>query len=203
MKTPLVALAGCALVLMAAAPALAKGPSEATITGPGLEGGGISLKSNGGGDPESGTPLGNLTEFAGYFPATFGQQPDPMLAKRPRGTLGPKYSLEFRVPGPGGTPATVRQDLYPYATPAPLTYTKPGQPFFGTEKTHGGWFTAPPDLKTTLVDAGLPGSAPAGGSGEGWLPSWPATTGIAVAAAALALAAIGFAARRRPRPAGA
>jgi hypothetical protein len=202
MKIRVAVLAASALALVLAAPVLAKGPSEATVNGPGLKKGGIVMKS-GGGDPSSGTPLGNLVEYGGYFPATFGQQPDPMLEKQPSGDLGPKYTVTYQVPGPEGRTDTIRQDLYPYASPSPLTYTKPGQPFFGTEKTHGGWFTAPPELKTTLVDAGFPRSAPAAASDDGWLPSWPATTGIIVAVLALALTTLAFAVRRRPRPAGA
>jgi hypothetical protein len=197
MKRMLVCAATLALLL--AAPALAKGPSGAKITGPGLDGGGISLKSNGGGDPSSGTPLGDLTEFGGFFPATYGQEPDPMLRDRPTGSLGPKYTVEYDVPGPDGDLSTLRQDVYPYAEPGPLTYMKPGQPFFdGEQGTNGGWYVAPQELKTRLVEAGLPRTAPGGGSPDGWLPSWGATTAIVVAllVAGLALAAH----RRRPRP---
>ena len=200
MKISLVLLTAAAFALLPAAPALAKGASEAKIDGPGLKKGGIVLKS-GGGDPTSGTPLGNLTEFGGYFPATFGQVPDPMLAKQPAGALGARYLVTYMVPSPGGGTSTITQELYPYATPAPLTYTKPGQPFFGGQRTHGGWYVAPLELKTTLVRAGLPQTAPAGGDGDGWLPSWPATTGIVLAVAAMAVGALGLAARRRPRPA--
>jgi hypothetical protein len=192
-------LAASALALALVAPAAAKGPSEATISGPGLEGGGIHLTS-GGGDPQAGTPLGNLTELGGYFPATFGQAPDPMLAQPPEGELGPKYLVVYTVPAPGGKASTVRQDLYPYATPSPLTYTKPGQSFFGGQKTRGGWFTAPPELKATLVHAGLPETAPADDE-DSWSPSWRATTGIGIAVLAIALMTLAFAVRRRPRPA--
>jgi hypothetical protein len=202
MKIRVAVLAASALALVLAAPALAKGPSEATINGPGVKKGGIVMKS-GGGDPSSGTPLGNLVEYGGYFPSTFGQQPNPMLAKQPNGELGPKYSVVYKVPGPDGGTDTIRQDLYPYATPSPLTYMEPGQTFFGTEKTHGGWYTAPPELKATLVDAGFPRTAPAATSDDGWLPSWPATTGIIVVVLGIALASLAFAVRRRPRPAGA
>jgi hypothetical protein len=202
MKIRLAILAASVAALALAVPALGKGPSEATIKGPGLKGSGIHLAS-GGGDPSSGTPLGNLTEFGGYFPATFGQEPDPMLSKRPTGSLGPKYAVVYKVPGPSGDTATIRQDLYPYATPSALTYTKPGQSFFDDQKTRGGWFAAPPDLKAALVHAGLPPTAPSGGSGDGWLPSWPATTALITLAAALAFGAIALTTRRRPRAAGA
>lgn len=192
-------LGAAAFALLFATPALAKGPSAAKITGPGL-GKGISLKSDRGGDPSSGTPLGNLTEFSGFFPALFGQTPDPMLEKRPAGTLGPKYTIEYTVPGPGTKPSIIHQDVYPYAKPTPLTYTKPGQPFFEADHTNGGWYTAPPDLKTTLVDAGLPESAPSGGSGDSWAPSWGATTAVAIAVLLLAVTLVAY--RRRPRPLG-
>jgi hypothetical protein len=196
-------LCAATLALMLAAPALAKGPSAAKLSGPGLTSGGISLKSTGGGDPMSGTTLGDLTELGGFFPAAYGQVPDPMRRDPPAGSLGPKYAVAYRVPGPDGTISTIQQDLYPYAEPNPLTYTKPGQPFWaGEQGTHGGWYIAPPDLKARLVDAGLPSTAPSVGSDHEWLPAWPASTAIVVALAVVGLA-LGVAYRRRPRPAGA
>ena len=198
MKIRLFVLAAPVAALALAAPALAKGPSEATISGPGLKGGGIHLKSDRGGDPSSGTPLGNLTELAGFFPAMFGQQPDPMLRTQPKGTLGPKYSVEYKVPG-GPKTATIHQDLYPYAKPSPLAYTKSGQPFFAADHTRGGWYVAAPELKQTLVDAGLPARPPSNDSGSDWALSWSATTLVAAALLLLALAYL--AARRRVRPA--
>lgn len=199
MKRMLVCAATLALLL--AAPALAKGPSRAKISGPGLKGGGISLKSSGGGDPSSGTTLGDLTELGGFFPAAYGLVPDPMLKNRPAGELGPKYMVVYRVPGPDATTSTIRQSLYPYARPDPLTYTKPGQSFWGGRQgTHGGWYVAPQSLKSRLIDAGLPETAPAVGDGDRWAPSWGATTAAAVALLLVALTLIAY--RRRPRPVG-
>jgi hypothetical protein len=175
----------------------AKGASEAMISGPGLEGGAIHLMG-GGGDPASGSPLGKLADYAGFFPATFGQVPDPMLRHRPRGTLGPKYLIVWTVPGNGT--ARLRQDLYPYARPGPLTYMRPGQRFFGSQRTHGGWFAAPAAIKSTLVGAGLPVRPPGQDSGSGSTLAWGlGTAGVVVS--------LGFATyvllRRRPRLAGA
>jgi hypothetical protein len=83
MKRLLFLFAVCALALPATA--LAKGPSEATITGPGLS---KAIKITG---PESdGSPMMNLAEAAGFFPAAFGQTPDPLTYTRPKGNLGPK-----------------------------------------------------------------------------------------------------------------
>ena len=186
------ALAATAAIAFPTA-ALAKGPSEATISGPGLEGGAIHLRG-GGGDPSSGSPLGKLTEYAGFFPATFGQVPDPMLRHRPRGSLGPKYLIVWTVPG-GGT-ARLQQDLYPYARPGPLTYMRPGQSFFGTQRTHGGWFAAPAAIKSTLVGAGLPVRPPGQDSGGGSTLAW----GLAGAVVVLSLVSATYVlSRRRPR----
>ena len=134
--------------------AIAKGPSAATIHGPGAGGGGITF----GGDGESG-PLGELTQQAGFFAATFGQEPDPLLASRPKGDLGQKYTITYTVPGPNNELDKLRQDVYPYAPGGAVTYMEPGQGFFGTERTRGGWFLADTRLKDTLVAAGLPRTA--------------------------------------------
>jgi hypothetical protein len=178
--------------------AQAKGPVAATIDGP-ATGGGISI--GGIGEPGSGAPLGNLSDQAGLFAAAFGQTPDPMLADRPKGDLGPRYTISYRLPGPNGEDSTIRQDVYPYAQGGPVTYTAPGQHFFGTESTRGGWYRASPELKTTLVRAGLPTSAPSGGGsggdGSGFADLWPA---IAVAFVLGLTALISVFARRRLRP---
>ena len=173
--------------------ALAKGPSAATMEGPG-GGGGISFS----GDEGSG-PLGQLTEQAGFFPAVFGQEPNPMLAGRPKGDLGPKYTITYTVPG-GGDEFTVRQDVYPYAGPSPVTYLAPGQKVFDMT-TRGGWFQAGPDLKTTLVSAGLPASPRAASSSDD--SSFPTTTVGLLAFALLLVLGTGLLLRRRARPAAA
>jgi hypothetical protein len=189
------------LALVFAAPALAKGPDSAKVEGPGLKGGGITFGTAQPGDPEPGTPLGDLVDKTGFFAAMFGQTPDPMLTSKPRSSLGPRYTITYRVPGPGG-PDTIRQDLYPYAVQGPLTYTKPGQKFFGTERTHGGWFPAPATLKSDLVERGLPASAPrAGGSTDDGF--WPLSTGLTATLATalgLALVAAGSIVLMRRRP---
>ena len=155
--------AAVALALPAAA--LAKGPSEAVVTGPGLDDNGLAIA--GLGDDS------DLTGLSGFFPATFGQSPDPMLASPPKGTLGPKYTIRYTVPGPSGSDATIRQDVYPYAEPSPVTYTRPGQPFFDTEKTRGGWYVSTPGLRDVLVRAGLPAESPVTTGGGADRAVWP------------------------------
>jgi hypothetical protein len=195
-------LAAVALTaLCVASAALAKGASQATIRGPGLSKA-IVLKSDTGGDPTYGSKLGMLANETGFFPAVFNQQPDPMTRERPKGTLGPKYRIEWVMPGPNNETSTIRQDVYPYSTPYPLGYTKPGQLFWGTRRTHGGWFGAPHELRSTLVSAGLPKTPPPPGpsDGSGWL-RWVAIT-ITIGAGLSLLAALSLiAVRRRPRPA--
>ena len=184
--------------LVVCSTALAKGATQATIKGPGLKKGGLVLRSDSGGDPSSGSRLGELATAAGFFPSVFETAPDPMLRTRPKGDLGPKYTAEYIMPGPDNTTSTIRQDLYPYAKPYALSYTKPGQPFFDRgQGTHGGWFQTTSAVRTVL---GLPTQPPEAspGDGSGWL-RWVA---IAITiAAGLALLAALLVQRRRPRPA--
>jgi hypothetical protein len=153
MKRAVLILSIAALALPAAA--LGKGPSGASIDGPG--GGGITFAGEG---ESGGTQLGNLAQHAGFFPAVFAQQPDPMLGTRPKGDLGPKYTIIWTVPGPSNEVWKLRQEFYPYAQPAPVTYMEPGQRVYD-QKTSGGWFQGDSRLKEMLVSAGLPANAPA------------------------------------------
>ena len=184
----LVAALGCAALAMPAA-ALGKGATEAKIEGDGLKGA-IVFKTDTGGDPSSGSKLQQLAEGTGFYAAVFGQQPDPREPARPQGDLGPRYTVKYRMPGPDGTDAIIRQELYPYAPGGrPVTYTPPNQPYFGTERTVGGWIRGDTYLKTLLVGAGLPAtrpSSPAAGAdaGESDVP-WPALTGLGVFVLAL------------------
>ena len=191
MKPVLLLLA--ALALGAPAAALAKGPSAASIDGPGT-GGGIDVTGN----LAPGSPLLELSERAGFFSAAFRQTPDPMRESRPRGDLGPKYEITYTVPGPEGETFVLRQDVYPYATPSPVTYMEPGQKVYRI-KTRGGWFVAGAGLKETLVSVGLPRIAPSGSSsGDGSFLS-KGLLGTLAAAAVLAAAGV-FLVRRRARP---
>jgi MYXO-CTERM domain-containing protein len=197
MKRLVLLLAACALV--AASSASAKGPDQATITGPGLEDqNGQIVFASGGGDPGGGTPFMAFVDGAGFFPQTFGQSPDPTSTTRPKGDLGPRYNVVYRVPGPNGGTAMLHQTLYPFASIGGLTYMPPGQSFFDGQKTHGGWFAGSPTLKATLVSAGLPESAPTG-SGDGSRFDVPTGAWPIALVALLALGALALVVRRRPR----
>jgi hypothetical protein len=134
------------------ATALAKGPSEARVAGPGVAKA-IVIK----GAETDGSPIMDLADAAGFFPAAFGQTPSPMTSTAPKGSLGPKYSLDYVVPGGNLVNFRIHQDLYPYARPSSVSYMKPGQPIFDMT-TKGGWFVDS-RLKEILVANGLPQSA--------------------------------------------
>jgi len=189
-----------ALALAVPAAALAKGASEATIEGPGL-GGTVTIPGNG----EDGgmTSLGTIADLAGFFPAVFFQNPDPMLAKQPKGALGPRYTVRYVMPGPDGIASVIRQDVYPYATPSPVTYTKPGQPFWSGQHTFGGWYVTTTELKQVLQEIGLPETAPSGGDNGFW-SNTPQIVGVFGGTVAAVLATIGLVVllhRRRLNPA--
>lgn len=148
-----------------------------------------------------GTPLGDLTHYAGFFPAVFGSElQDPMSKDRPKGDLGPKYKVTYSLPM-GDETVEIRQDMYPYANP-PVTYTKPGQRIYEGRATRGGWYTKGiPALRVRLIEAHLlPSTAPAGGSttDDGALLSTEPLLAIA-AAIGLVLAGIAVFLRRRTR----
>jgi hypothetical protein len=168
-RLTLAAAALAALALPTAASA--KGPTEGSISGPGFSKVVKVLYDGGGGSAGD-----NLTQESGFFPAAFGQSPDPMLHAKPAGPLGPRYAVAWKVPGGSGTMFRIRQDVYPYAHGGALTYTKPGQPIFGMS-TRGGWYRDP-ELKSTLISLGLSANAPSEGSG-GF--NYPLVFGLAAA----------------------
>jgi hypothetical protein len=173
--------------------ASAKEPTAATIEGPGLDG---PITIRGSADDNDGSPLARMV-VAGAVPAAmFGHRiPDPMKRTRPKGALGPRYSVTYTVLGPDGRNYSLHQDVYPYASPRPLTYMKPDVPFFPGFTTHGGWFVGGPKLKRALIDAGLPSQAPSGGDSA--IPVDGVVAGVAV------LLAVGLALglRRKTPPA--
>jgi hypothetical protein len=189
----LLALASLATLaaLAATASATAKGPSTASLTGPGLD---RALPVKGMGESGPGTPLGSLVQFGGFFGQVFGGSPDPTTRARPAADLGPRYRIVYRVPGPGGT-STIVQDVYPYATPSPLTHMRAGQRFWEGMRTHGGWVVAGARLKAALVEAGLPESPPSSGASSPW--TW--TGAGAGGAAALVLLVLALRRRRIAR----
>ena len=192
MQRRLLPLALLLTALLAAPAALAKGASEATITGPGLDSP-LTLPGEG---REDGEALMEIADAAG-FAAVLARTPSPLHGTRPKGTLGPKYTIAYEMPGPNNEVDTLVQDVYPYARPSPVTYTKPDQRFWTTEETRGGWYVASPRLREALVAAGLPKTPTSGGDetvGRG-----PTLVAVALAAVAALVVALLLVARRRPQ----
>ncbi len=160
MNRSMLVVAALGLGLLLPAVAAAKGPSEASISGGPLA---KTIKIAGNGETDQ-TPLGRLTMEAGFFPAAYGQSPDPMLPSRPKGKLGPRLTIHYVVPGGDNTTFHITQDVYPYAQGGALTYMRPHQPIFGMGTT-GGWYRAF-GLKRTLVAQGVPARAAGTGSGS-------------------------------------
>lgn len=190
MNRLLFVLAIVALVLPATA--LAKGPSKARIDGPGL-GKAITIT----GTEEPGSPLMDFAEGAGFFPAAFSQEPNPMLPGRPKGNLGPKFTIDYTVPGPEGESFAIKQDLYPYAKPYAVTHMASGQGIFDFT-TKGGWYESP-NLKQTLVSAGLPAKPPTASKSSSFFSTGRLGTLAGGAALLIAIGSV-LVMRRRGRP---
>jgi hypothetical protein len=157
MRRPLLLAAALAALLLLPAAANAKGPSAASVSGPGLR---HAVIIEGYGEGGNDTALGILVTDGGFFPQTFGGTP-VATTSRPVSALGPRYEVTYTVPGGPNGDSTLRQDLYPYAVNGPVTYMAPAQKFWGTQSTAGGWFRGTAQLKRVLVKAGLPKRAPA------------------------------------------
>lgn len=186
----LVSLAvGAALVVPATA--AAKGPSSASVSGPGLD---RTLTITGIGEGP-GTALGDLADEAGFFPAAFAEEPNPLLPHRPAGKLGPRLTIRYVVPGGANETYRIRQDAYPYAEGGAVTYMRPGQPIFGTT-THGGWYRAY-GLRRTLVRHGLRATAVSSERGTRSSSSLALVAGIGIPGALVVLGAGAFLARRQ------
>src|SRR3954452_12901477 len=102
---------------LAASAASAKGPTQAMISGPGLDG---AIVVRGDAESTPGTSFWTLVQESGFFATVFGQQtPDPTLKARPKGDLGPRYDVVYLVPGPDRDSA-LHAEVYPYAKPWPV-----------------------------------------------------------------------------------
>jgi hypothetical protein len=216
--TALAAVMSVAAVITLATPALAKGPSQARITGPGLA---RAIVVSGAGEPGQQGMLAVLAGQTGLFTVLFGadasvpsQTPARLRPQPPKASLGPRYTVIYTVPGvtpqPGEQFGRIHQDLYPGAAGGPIIYTPPGQDGFGQPLQGTGWLRASPQLTRTLAQLGVPSrsgtqSAPrtrppaahpaaahqAGSPALGWLIA------SAAAIAAAALAGAGLLLRRR------
>ena len=151
--------------------ALAKGPSKASIAGPGIATIEISGREG------SSTLFWRFVAAAGWFEAAWG--PSRLPQTPPQGELGPRYAITWTVP----SSSRLRQDVYPYAKPNPLTYMPSDQKIWGTP-VKGGWFVGRAKLEKALARIGLPAEPPPAPAAS---RSSLETGGIAAAAAFFAL----------------
>jgi hypothetical protein len=163
--------AGTAIAVTAAVatPALAKGATQAIITGPGLARP-VTVSAQGEALPGQGDPLSRLAEQTGLFTVLFGagsgtpDEPSPLRTPPAAASLGPKYTVTYTVPGvtpePGQADGQIRQYLYPRAADGPVIYTLPGQQGFGQQLQVTGWLRGTPQLTATLTRLGVPADAP-------------------------------------------
>ncbi len=192
MRRPLLLAAALTALLLFPAAATAKGPSAATISGPGLA---HALTIDGYGEGGNTSPLGILVSESGLFAQAFEQTPVATTRSRPADRLGQRYDVTYTVPGPNGD-STLRQVLYPYAVNGPASYMAPGQKFWDTQSTPGGWYRGTAALKSMLVQAGLPATAPTKRAARAQAHKRAVAVG-AGAGVALAAGALGLLYRRR------
>jgi hypothetical protein len=215
--------AGTAIAVTAAVatPALAKGATRASITGPGLARP-VTISAQGEALPGQGDTLSGLAGQTGLFTVLFGadsgtpDQPSPLRTPPATASLGPKYTVTYTVPGitpePGQADGQIRQYLYPRAAGGPVIYTPPGQQGFGQQLQATGWLRGTPQLTAALTRLGVPAGTPlpaAPGSAasvpaaapepdDTTAPAW--LIAAIVSAVAIAIAGTALWLRRRPRP---
>jgi hypothetical protein len=130
--------------LTLAAPAQAKGPVSAVVSGPGIDTTRLTFDSDE-------TELAALLDIA--YPWIDGR--GVWRAERPAGELGPMYSVAYRMPAKMGPhrKEVVRQMIYPFADGGAVVYTARGQTMFGAPLQHG-WKTASAQLTAVMQDLG-------------------------------------------------
>ena len=92
MRRPMLFAAALTALLLFPAAAAAKGPSAATISGPGLS---HAITIEGFGEGDSTSPLGILVTETGFFPQAFEQTPSSTTRSRPADRLGPRYDVKY------------------------------------------------------------------------------------------------------------
>jgi hypothetical protein len=211
------ALAATAAV---ATPALAKGATQASITGSGLARP-LTVSAQGEALPGEGDTLSNLAEQTGLFTVLFGSdsgtpdEPSALRTPPAAASLGPKYTVTYTVPGvtprPGQANGQIRQSLYPRAAGGPVIYTPPGQQGFGQPLQASGWLRGTSQLTVTLTRLGVPAGTSLSSTpkpttsalsaaprpGGATAPAWLIAT--IVSAVAVAIAGIVLWLRWRPR----
>ena len=133
--------------------AVAKGPSSATVSGPGIDQPIELLDAAKLRNAEYGASLTRLMRQTGLWYASGGPNP----AAVPPGKLGPAYTLTWVNSGPPGESVasrTITQRLYLDASGGPLIHTPEALEGWGPGTV--GWFAADVSLRDTLTELGVP-----------------------------------------------
>lgn len=153
MRTTIRFVTTLVLILIAGVPALAKGPSSATITGPGIDVP-IELLDYPDHDLETRDLVMRLMKLSGIW------SPLSLTPIDPPEAPGEPLVLAWVNMGPPGLSdeeRTIRQLIYLHADGGPVIHTPQDQPAldgWGGEVT--GWFRAPVELGDTLQALGVP-----------------------------------------------
>jgi hypothetical protein len=151
MKRGLIAGAVALAWILTAVPAHAKGVTMVTVSGPGLP---QPLRIGGRADSPGSTLAASVANESGVLSQAISDSSLPVDANPPDGDLGPRYRAAYTFVTDAAV--VIRQDVYPFATPGPVTFASPGQQWSGGKVSRGGWFRAEPQLTQLLVSAGLP-----------------------------------------------
>lgn len=136
-----------------AAPAIAKGPQQATITGPGIE---EPVVVSGDGEFSTGSEFSMFTESTGFWQLVFGEDfngsIDGVLDAAPTVELGDEYLIEWDLGSSDAGDATVTSMVYPNADGGPFVHVEPGTWIVGyNTSTAGGWFEAPQTVSQMIA----------------------------------------------------
>jgi hypothetical protein len=152
----MVAFALCvASTLLFALPAMAKGPSQGIITGPGLA---DPIRLREPGARTIGADLARVVELSGFCVGAWGGDDHGRVAQPPFGYLGPRYTITYAMGLSDRDPDRIVQYVYPFAEPVPITHMPPQQKYWGSNETVGAWYAARIGLRKTLIGLGLPAS---------------------------------------------
>lgn len=150
MRLVAIVLLAIGLLAGAASAALAKGPLEATVEGPGLDGP-IAVSGTSG---MAGSTFGHLVELTGFWQLLFdGDAPGVggLIEGPPTKQLGAEYTITWDL---GDT--AIRQVVYPFAEGGPLSYIDPAVALEWSGESAGGWFAAESALIDHMAGYGVP-----------------------------------------------
>ncbi len=98
-----------------------------------------------------------LMKSSGFFLQVSCTRCQRLQQEPPEGTLGPAYRVTYTM---AFHHQRIRQVVYPFATPSPVSYMPPGQPYLYGMETTGGWIIREDgSLLREMLRLGIPASA--------------------------------------------